>query len=85
MAGQTPIQPIRVPRKMWDGLRQEIDPTIAAVSTLMIAVSVVMLLTAGSRQATFCSEICVTLQLYVSAASCRRFRTASSSACVLAA
>jgi putative spermidine/putrescine transport system permease protein len=35
---------VTLPRKMWDGLRQEIDPTIAAVSTLLIALSVLILL-----------------------------------------
>lgn len=35
---------VTLPRRMWDSLRQEIDPTIAAVSTLLIAVSVVVLL-----------------------------------------
>jgi putative spermidine/putrescine transport system permease protein len=37
---------VTLPRKMWDSLRQEIDPTIAAVSTILILVSVVILLTA---------------------------------------
>jgi putative spermidine/putrescine transport system permease protein len=37
---------VTLPRKMWDSLRQEIDPTIAAVSTVLIAFSVVILLTA---------------------------------------
>jgi putative spermidine/putrescine transport system permease protein len=37
---------VTLPRKMWDSLRQEIDPTIAAVSTVLIAVSIVILLTA---------------------------------------
>jgi putative spermidine/putrescine transport system permease protein len=31
---------------MWDSLRQEIDPTIAAVSTILITLSIVVLLTA---------------------------------------
>jgi putative spermidine/putrescine transport system permease protein len=35
---------VTLPRKMWDGLRQEIDPTIAAVSSLLIALSVLILL-----------------------------------------
>ena len=35
-----------LPRKMWDSLRQEIDPTIAAVSTVLIAFSIVILLSA---------------------------------------
>ena len=34
---------VTLPRRMWDSLRQEIDPTIAAVSTILIAVSVVVL------------------------------------------
>jgi putative spermidine/putrescine transport system permease protein len=37
---------VTLPRKMWDGLRQEIDPTIAAVSSLLIALSVLILLSA---------------------------------------
>lgn len=37
---------VTLPRKMWDSLRQEIDPTIAAVSTILIAVSIAILLTA---------------------------------------
>jgi putative spermidine/putrescine transport system permease protein len=37
---------VTLPRKMWDSLRQEIDPTIAAVSTVLIAISVLILLTA---------------------------------------
>lgn len=37
---------VTLPRKMWDSLRQEIDPTIAAVSTILIAFSIVVLLTA---------------------------------------
>lgn len=35
---------LTLPKQMWDGIRQEIDPTIAAVSTLLIALSVVLLL-----------------------------------------
>jgi putative spermidine/putrescine transport system permease protein len=31
---------------MWDSLRQEIDPTIAAVSTILITLSILILLTA---------------------------------------
>ncbi len=34
---------VTLPRKMWDSLRQEIDPTIAAVSTVLIAISVILL------------------------------------------
>lgn len=37
---------VTLPRKMWDSLRQEIDPTIAAVSTVLIAFSIVILLSA---------------------------------------
>jgi putative spermidine/putrescine transport system permease protein len=37
---------VTLPRKMWDSLRQEIDPTIAAVSTILITLSVLILLTA---------------------------------------
>jgi putative spermidine/putrescine transport system permease protein len=37
---------VTLPRKMWDGLRMEIDPTIAAVSTLLIVVSVLILVSA---------------------------------------
>jgi putative spermidine/putrescine transport system permease protein len=35
-----------LPKQMWDGIRQEIDPTIAAVSTLLIFGSVMLLLLA---------------------------------------
>jgi putative spermidine/putrescine transport system permease protein len=37
---------VTLPRKMWDSLRQDIDPTIAAVSTILITISVVILFTA---------------------------------------
>lgn len=37
---------VTLPRKMWDSLRQEIDPTIAAVSTILIVVSIVILFSA---------------------------------------
>lgn len=37
---------VTLPRKMWDSLRQEIDPTIAAVSTILIALSVAVLASA---------------------------------------
>lgn len=37
---------VTLPRKMWDSLRQEIDPTIAAVSTVLVVVSIVVLFTA---------------------------------------
>lgn len=32
-----------LPKRMWKGLRSEIDPTIAAVSTLLVAVSLALL------------------------------------------
>jgi len=34
---------VTLPRRMWESLRQEIDPTIAAVSTILIAASVLVL------------------------------------------
>ncbi|MDP9368164.1 MAG: ABC transporter permease [Chloroflexota bacterium] len=37
---------VTLPRKMWDGIRQEIDPTIAAVSTIFIVLSVLILVSA---------------------------------------
>ena len=37
---------VTLPRKMWDSLRQEIDPTIAAVSTILITLSILILLVA---------------------------------------
>lgn len=36
-----------LPKKLWDGLRTEINPSIAAVSTLLIVLSVVILIAAG--------------------------------------
>lgn len=33
-----------LPKRMWEGLRSEIDPTIAAVSTLLVIVSLALLL-----------------------------------------
>ncbi len=40
-----------LPKQMWDGIRTEIDPTIAAVSSLLIAVTtLVMLAIAGIRR-----------------------------------
>ena len=32
-----------LPKKLWDGIRLELDPTLAAVSTLLVVVSVVVL------------------------------------------
>lgn len=37
---------VTLPRKMWDGIRFEIDPTIAAASTLLIVTSVSIFLSA---------------------------------------
>jgi putative spermidine/putrescine transport system permease protein len=37
---------VTLPRKMWDSLRQEIDPTIAAVSTILITLSIVIFVAA---------------------------------------
>jgi putative spermidine/putrescine transport system permease protein len=37
---------VTLPRRMWESLRQEIDPTIAAVSTLLVAASVLVLASA---------------------------------------
>lgn len=34
---------ITLPRQMWDGVRTEIDPTIAAVSSLLVGMSIVVL------------------------------------------
>jgi putative spermidine/putrescine transport system permease protein len=36
-----------LPKKLWDGIRTEINPTIAAVSTLLVILSVIILLCAG--------------------------------------
>lgn len=38
------VSVITLPKKMWDGVRTEIDPTIAAVSSLLIVTIVVLLL-----------------------------------------
>jgi putative spermidine/putrescine transport system permease protein len=43
MAGPTTVT---LPLRMWQGLREEIDPTISAVSTLLIAVTTLLLLAA---------------------------------------
>ncbi|WFU14595.1 ABC transporter permease subunit [Bradyrhizobium sp. CB3481] len=43
-----------LPKRMWDGVRFEIDPTIAAVSTLMILVSILLL--AGAQFASLRSR-----------------------------
>jgi len=38
-----------LPRKMWDAVSMQIDPTLAAVSTAMVAMSVLVLLVGQSR------------------------------------
>jgi putative spermidine/putrescine transport system permease protein len=38
---------ITLPRKMWEGIRFELNPTIAAVSTLLIGISWILMLIAG--------------------------------------
>ena len=35
---------VTLPKRMWDGIRLEIDPTIAAVSSLLIGVSITLLI-----------------------------------------
>lgn len=55
---------VTLPRKMWDSLRQEIDPTIAAVSTILITISIIVFVSAEllrqraerSRTATWVAE-----------------------------
>ncbi|WQO83798.1 hypothetical protein U8C44_33730 [Sinorhizobium meliloti] len=36
-----------VPRKMWSGLREQISPTILAVATIWIALSLVLMILMG--------------------------------------
>ena len=36
-----------LPKKLWDGIRTEINPTIAAVSTLLVLLSVIILVGVG--------------------------------------
>ena len=38
---------VTLPKRMWDGIRLEIDPTIAAVSSLLIGFSVLVFIVAG--------------------------------------
>ena len=40
-------QAITLPRRMWDSIHEEIDPTIAAVSSLLIFTSIFLLLSVG--------------------------------------
>jgi putative spermidine/putrescine transport system permease protein len=36
-----------LPKKLWDGIRTEITPTIAAISTLLITMSIIVLISVG--------------------------------------
>jgi putative spermidine/putrescine transport system permease protein len=36
-----------LPKKLWDGIRTEINPTIAAISTLLICLSIIILVSMG--------------------------------------
>ena len=36
-----------LPKKLWDGIRLELDPTLAAVSTILVVVSLLVLACAG--------------------------------------
>lgn len=40
----TSAETITLPRRLWDGIRFELNPTIAAVSTLLVAVSALVML-----------------------------------------
>jgi putative spermidine/putrescine transport system permease protein len=31
-----------LPRRMWDGIRENVDPTVAAVATLLIALTLII-------------------------------------------
>ncbi len=42
-----------LPKKLWDGIRTEINPTIAAVSTLLVLLSVIVLVGAGMARKYF--------------------------------
>ncbi len=42
-----------LPKKLWDGIRTEINPTIAAVSTLLVLLSLIILLAAGMAKKYF--------------------------------
>jgi len=39
------IHAVTLPKRMWDGIRLEIDPTIAAVATLLIGFSIILMIT----------------------------------------
>ncbi len=39
-----------LPRKMWDGIRENVDPTVAAVATLLILITLFLLAASASRQ-----------------------------------
>ena len=36
-----------LPKKLWEGIRLEIDPSLAAVSSILVIVSIVVLALAG--------------------------------------
>jgi len=42
-----------LPKKLWEGIRTEINPTIAAASTLLVLLSVIILLGAGMARKYF--------------------------------
>jgi ABC-type spermidine/putrescine transport system permease subunit II len=39
-----------LPKRMWDGIRFEVDPTIAAVSTLLVFLTILMLVVLALAQ-----------------------------------
>jgi putative spermidine/putrescine transport system permease protein len=41
------IRATTIPRKMWEGIREEINPTIASVSTLLILLTIIMMILLG--------------------------------------
>jgi putative spermidine/putrescine transport system permease protein len=38
------IHAVTLPKRMWDNIRDEIDPTIAAVATILIGISVLLMI-----------------------------------------
>jgi len=38
------VHAVTLPKRMWDGIRMEIDPTIAAVSSMLIGVSILLMI-----------------------------------------
>ena len=41
---------VTLPKRMWDGIRLEYDPTITAVSSLLIALAILVVLGLGTLQ-----------------------------------